>query len=284
MASISELKKTFLKKLSALYNPREAEEIFWWILEDVTGAGKVKWAIEKNKPLSKTETAKLKDSLAKLTRGVPVQHITGTTEFLGFPVKVTHDVLIPRPETEELMHLIRDENPGFKGTALDIGTGSGCIAIALKKHFQKAGIWAIDDSGKALDVARKNARHNRVFIRFERLNIFNEKSWPDLPSFDLIVSNPPYVTGQEKAHMHPNVLKYEPSHALYVTGEDPSVYHYTISRFAGIHLRQKGKIYLEINEQFGEETKDILAGENFDPVFCKKDLNQKDRFVIGIKK
>ena len=239
----------------------------------------------------------------------PIQYILGKTEFYGLPFTVTDDVLIPRPETEELVDWIVEDIKSEKLKVksqniktgnqqpttnnqqpiiiLDIGTGSGCIAIALAKNIPTARIFALDSSAKALEIARQNARLNEVEIQYIQADILEspvDLSGIEHHKFDIIVSNPPYVRELEKGQMKNNVLKYEPEKALFVKDNDPLVFYKTIADFAIKNLKKEGKMYFEINQYLGNETVAMLAGKNFTKTVLKKDLFGNDRMlktVIG---
>jgi len=196
---------------------------------------------------------------------------------------VNKAVLIPRPETEELVQLIIDNEKQRDLNILDIGTGSGCIAIALKKNIPFAQLFGIDISDAAIELASGNAENNELNIALKELNILDQMQWDLLGQFDIIVSNPPYVTHAEKSKMDKNVLDYEPHQALFVADNDALVFYEAILGFSENHLRQNGKIYFEINEAKGNEIVDLAKLKNFVNVKLHKDINGKNRFVSGSK-
>ena len=222
----------------------------------------------------------------------PIQYIIGQTEFYGLKFKVDHNVLIPRQETEELVALIiaysKTRKPNSEPLKiLDIGTGSGCIAITLAKHIPNARVFALDISTDALSVARKNEELNTVTITYIEMDILNISSNPILEAaseFDIIVSNPPYVRDLEKIEIQPNVLNHEPHLALFVKDDNPLIFYKAVIDFAINNLKQKGRLYFEINQYLGEETKALLESSNFEDVALIKDLNMNDRIIKGIKK
>ena len=190
--------------------------------------------------------------------------------------------LIPRPETEELVHAIINENPISGLNILDIGTGSGCIPISLAKNLKKANVASADISLEAITKAKENAQLNEVKVEFYHRDILK---WQDFEweNFDIIVSNPPYVTESEKEKMDDNVLDHEPHTALFVTDHDPLIFYRTIANLAGKHLKQKGKLYFEINESLGKEMIDLLEENNFTNIRLQKDMSGKDRMISAIK-
>jgi release factor glutamine methyltransferase len=202
----------------------------------------------------------------------------GETEFFGLRLKVAPGVLIPRPETEELVQWIIDLVKPADPSILDIGTGSGCIALALKNELKNAQVSAVDFAEHALEIARKNVRMNQLEVEFIKADILNWQNY-NWELFDVIVSNPPYVREQEKKAMQPNVLKFEPEKALFVSDDKPLVFYREIARFAQKYLKDEGELFFEINENLGEETVELLQGENFSDVELKKDLHGKMRML-----
>lgn len=211
----------------------------------------------------------------------PIQQILGKADFYGLKFYVNEHVLIPRPETEELVDLIIKENKDFNPAILDIGTGSGCIPISLRKNIPNAMVSSIDVSEKALEVAKKNAEWNQVEINFILDDILNPSKEIAPNSFDIIVSNPPYIRISEKEEMSNNVLKYEPHLALFVYNDDPLLFYKKIADVALKGLKPQGKIYFEINENFGAECKQMLENKGFKNVVLVKDLSNKNRILRG---
>jgi len=220
--------------------------------------------------------------LARLGNWEPVQYILGRTEFYGLPFKVDQRVLIPRPETEELVDWIIGQEGTRKVSILDIGTGSGCIAVALSARMPGAGMWACDIQKEALEVAGENAHRNGVEINFFSFDMLNEQS--NLPcKFDVMISNPPYVRELEKAFMRRNVLDYEPSVALYVPDDDPLKFYRSIALLARKYLNDGGSLYLEINEKFPQEVVKLLKNAGLYVVEVKRVRGGKSRMVRGKK-
>ena len=265
-------------ELQGLYPDTEIKSFSNLIIEKVSGFSRTEIIVNKNTLFSDEQRHVIENFIEKLKEYVPIQYILGETEFFGLPFHVNESVLIPRPETEELVDWIRNENdrnanPGI----LDIGTGSGCIAISLKHEFTNATVDAFDISEKALETAQSNATLNKLEVNFSKVDILNtpemEQKW------DIIVSNPPYVTELEKSEISPNVLDYEPHLALFVPDNNPLLFYHCIAIFAQQHLKPKGKLYFEINRQFGKATVDLLTAMGFGNVELRKDISGNDRMV-----
>lgn len=214
----------------------------------------------------------------RLQQYEPVQYILGETEFYGIHLKVNPSVLIPRQESEELVEWIINQHGDQALKILDIGTGSGCLALALAASMPKASVLATEHTESAVQVARENASRNHLNVKVIRHDIFRDRR---SYSLDLIVSNPPYVTESEKSWMSANVLHYEPHHALFVPDTDPLVYYRAIAAFARKHLKQGGMLYVEINEAFGDQVCRLFQQYGFTAVTLQKDLNGKDRMIGG---
>ena len=265
-------------ELQGLYPDTEIKSFSNLIIEKVSGFSRTEIIVNKNTLFSVEQRHVIENFIEKLKEYVPIQYILGETEFFGLPFHVNESVLIPRPETEELVDWIRNENdrnanPGI----LDIGTGSGCIAISLKHEFINATVDAFDISEKALETAQNNATLNKLEVTFSKVDILNtpemEQKW------DIIVSNPPYVTELEKSEILPNVLDYEPHLALFVPDNNPLLFYRCIAIFAQQHLKPRGKLYFEINRQFGKATVDLLTAMGFGNVELRKDISGNDRMV-----
>ena len=286
-----DLKQIFHKELDGIYGKNEVESFFFLCTEHYLNVPRIQLTLEPEFTLTKPETDTFFKVLNDLKQQKPIQYILGEPEFYGLKFKVNEHVLIPRPETEELVdriikcHSERSEESQIK--ILDIGTGSGCIAISLAKHLPNAKVYALDVSEKALEVAKENARCNNVEIKCIEEDIHNKDSW-DLEfktlDFDIVVSNPPYVRHLEKKEIKPNVLDNEPHLALFVEDKNPLVFYKTITEFAVKNLKPKGQLYFEINQYLGRETMQLLIDANFEDVKLKKDLNGNDRMLKGTKK
>lgn len=283
-----DLKQIFHNELNAIYGKNEVETFYFLSTEFYFNISRLQLVLDSEFTFSKSETEQLINVLHELKAQKPIQYILGETDFYGLKFKVNSDVLIPRPETEELIDWIIKENisrqTDKKLRILDIGTGSGCIAITLAKHIENATVYALDVSSKALNVARTNAEVNQVNIQFLECDILDESSWNaeigDL-KFDIIVSNPPYVRQKEKQEMKPNVLDNEPSLALFVDDENPLKFYNTIAALAVDKLNADGQLFFEINQYLGKEMMKLLDGYKFEGVVLRKDLNGNDRMIKG---
>lgn len=285
-----DLKHIYHKELDAIYGKNEVESFFFLCTEHYLNVPRIQLTLEPEFTFTKSETDTFFEVLQYLKQQKPIQYILGETEFYGLKFKVNEHVLIPRPETEELVdwiiktHSEQSEESQIK--ILDVGTGSGCIAISLAKNLPNTKIYALDVSEKALVVARKNAKINNVDIEFVEVDILNEASWglefKNL-EFDTIVSNPPYVRNLEKAEIKPNVLDNEPHLALFVEDENPLQFYKAITKVAVKNLKPKGQLFFEINQYLGGETKQLLVDSGFKNVELRKDLNANDRMLRGIK-
>lgn len=237
--------------------------------------------IKADTKLSKSISLQIQEIVFQLKKYKPIQYIIGKTEFFDLEYMVSPAVMIPRPETEELVQWIIEETNDPSAYILDIGTGSGCIAIALAKNLINSRVDAVDISEKALKIAEQNARNNNVNINFTRLNILNREQHHFKSKYDIIVSNPPYVREKDKQLMQQNVLNYEPKIALFVSNTEPLIFYEAITDFAIKHLKKNGKLYFEINEFLSAEISDLLDKKLFSNITIKKDLNGKDRMICG---
>ena len=276
---LREVKTIFHKELDEIYGKEEVNSFFYLLIEQYLQLERFVLALRPDLNISKEEESPLFLALSRLKLNEPIQYILGKTHFMELEFLVNKNVLIPRPETEELVRWIiegkRDSN-ALK--ILDIGTGSGCIAISLAKNFPDAKVYAMDNSQAALYVAKKNAALNDVNIVFLHGDIFKFE-----PAFeiDLIVSNPPYVRESEKREMHMNVLKNEPNEALFVTDDDPLKFYKTITEFATRYLTDRGVLYFEINQYLGKETQQLLQDYDFSEIELRKDMFGNDRMLKG---
>lgn len=277
--TLQQAKSYLQKELLFIYDVREASHITNMALEHVTQLSTTEQIIKKNEPLSATQIEQVQRIKTQLLQHKPIQQIVGYTWFAGQKFKVNEHVLIPRPETDELVNWIIDESKNLPNpTILDIGTGSGCIALSLAKLLLSAAVTALDISEQALQIANENSKELMLDVNFIHLDFLNEKHWASLPNYSIIVSNPPYIKQAEAAQMHENVLLYEPHEALFVPNNDALVFYEAIAHFAQTHLAQNGCIYVEINEALGKETEDVFAKKGFKTIL-KKDLQGKDRMI-----
>jgi len=259
-----------LQVLENLYDAREAKniaKIFW---EDLFG---YRGGIDRH--LHSREMKIFEKALVKLEEGQPIQYVTGVSYFYDLKLEVDEQVLIPRPETEELVYLMLSEKLPLGSRILDIGTGSGCIPIALKKKRNDFDVWALDKSVGALKVAKVNAEKNEVRVSFDHIDFLDELAWENFGLFDVIVSNPPYISVDERKHMSKSTVTYEPDLALFPESEDVLIFYKKIAKFAREHLAEGGKIYLECNEFNTHE-----VAEMFEHAEIVKDMQGKDRMVM----
>lgn len=281
---IKDIRDFYLERLKKIYPGPEAKKLLEIILEELTGVSRMHLVTEPDLRVSESDLLKIHFACKDLLNYKPVQHITGMADFYGLRLRVNPYVLIPRPETEELVEwILNDLQQRPADSALDIGTGSGAIALALKKHHPEMEVTALDNSQNALHTARMNAEHNDLKVHFKYADIIKGVDPDDLLQYDIIVSNPPYVTEADKKEMQPNVLDYEPASALYVPDDDPLIFYRAILNFAKSHLLPGGKIYFEINERFGEEMIGLLEAFGYQNIHLKKDLNDRDRMIRGSK-
>ena len=274
----------FKGELMKIYDARESSNISDWVFENIAGIKRLDRITHKQTVIDTTTIQKLNESLGQLLLHRPVQYVLEEAWFYKMKLFVNESVLIPRPETEELVEWIvekfKTKNPRVK--ILDIGTGSGCIAIALKIQLPDAEIHAIDISESALGVAHRNADNCEVQIKLSQIDFLDEKSWDFLPSFDILISNPPYIPNNEKEKMDKNVKEHEPHIALFVDSKDPFIFYKAAVRFAKEHLNAHGEIYMEIHEDYSTEVGKIFADKSFTVEF-KKDIHRKQRMIRAFK-
>jgi release factor glutamine methyltransferase len=279
--SLKALYRNIISSIS-LYEEQERSNIAYLILEDLFRITKTDLLLDKN--IKDYNSSLLKDIINRINNAEPVQYILGHTEFYGRKFIVNKHVLIPRPETEELVDLIIKENRKVKElTILDIGTGSGCMAISLKKEIPQGKIFGLDISKEALKVAELNANKLGADISFIEADILSQRTKSKDLKFNIIVSNPPYVTNSEKKLMGPNVLDFEPETALFVNDQDPLLFYRTILEFSDSHLLSGGLCYFEINESYGNEMKDLFKKNSFSDIRIIQDLRAKDRIATARK-
>ncbi|WP_281310523.1 peptide chain release factor N(5)-glutamine methyltransferase [Flavobacterium flavigenum] len=278
---IKQYRTQFIKELSSLYDAYEAESFFYLILENKYNLRQIDLALNHELAFSDADLEVLESFLIELKKEVPIQYLLRKTNFYGLDFEVNENVLIPRPETEELVDWIINENKIIDKTKklkiLDIGTGSGCIAISLAKNLPNAEVYAMDVSKRAIETAKKNARNNNVKIIFILKSILELEILKS--NFDIIVSNPPYVRHLEKQEIKKNVLDYEPHLALFVDDNDALVFYRKIAELAQKNLLDKGQLYFEINQYLGKEMTELLEKMNFKNVELRKDIYDNDRMM-----
>tara|TARA_R110000765_G_scaffold61991_8_gene120308 strand:- start:3086 stop:3955 length:870 start_codon:yes stop_codon:yes gene_type:complete len=287
---LREIKYIYHSELDAIYGKEEVNSFFYLLIEHYFDLERFILAIQPELVIDKKQETVIFQALSELKLEKPIQHIIGTTHFMDLDFKVNEHVLIPRPETEELVRWILDD---YKNTAkiltiLDMGTGSGCIPISLDKNLTDAKVFGLDISKDALKVAEENNALLNSDVKFYEADILSldmETSEKELDEkFDIIISNPPYVRELEKAEMQNNVIDHEPSLALFVPDEDPLKFYSAVVNFAANHLNENGCLYLEINQYLGEETKQLLEKSNFKTIELRKDMFGNDRMIKGIRK
>ena len=267
--------------LAGVVEPHEAQAMIRVICEDVFNYDPVDVALRQESELPEFAQDKVANIIARLRRHEPLQYIVGSARFHGHKFKVTPAVLIPRPETEQLVDIIVDENTASDLRVLDMGTGSGCIAISLARALKFAQVEALDVSRDALAVARENAATLKAKVRFFESDMLS----PQPPArYDIIVSNPPYICWSEREAMDRNVKDYEPGQALFVPDNDPLLFYKAIAPYAAQSLERGGRLYLEINQRFGNEVKRLLEDNGFDEVRIIEDSFGKVRFAAAIMK
>jgi len=275
--------KSIVLKLKALYPAEEARAMADRLLENYLHLMPAQRIMSGAMLIDDSKIQLIDEAVNKLLSNIPLQYAIGKAFFMDMEFIVNPSVLIPRPETEEMVSLILKQFSGsekkHKLNILDIGTGSGCIPIALKKNIPESNVSAIDFSKEALSVAAENAGLNNVRINFIHKDILDQAEWQDLPLFDLIVSNPPYVTHEEKKQMQRNVLDHEPHTALFVPDEDPLIFYRAIIKLSKIKLREAGCLWFEINEMFGVELRDMALSQGFKEVNIIFDFRGKSRFL-----
>ena len=279
--TIKHYRDQFIQELTPLYDAGEAESFFYLILEAKHQLKRVDLALQPDLVFSKAELETWNLILEQLKKEIPIQYLLGSTHFYGLELEVNPNVLIPRPETEELVDWIIQSSKfkvqSSKFKILDIGTGSGCIAISLAKNLPNAEVFALDVSDKALATAQKNAELNQVTIQFIHQSILETENLGR--QFDLIVSNPPYVRHLEKQEIKKNVLDNEPHLALFVEDNDALIFYQKIAELAMKNLNPQGQLYFEINQYLGQETLDLLQEMGFKDITLRKDIYGNDRMI-----
>jgi release factor glutamine methyltransferase len=269
-------------QLFHIYDEREATNIVNLVMEHISGWKRIDRVVNKTVPLSGPQQQLLTTYTKALLQHTPVQYVLHEAWFYGMSLYVDENVLIPRPETEELVDWLLTDSRGWESTKwslLDIGTGSGCIPLAIKKSRPAANVHSCDVSEAALQVAKKNAADQKLTIHFQLVDILAEKDRDQLPLFDIIVSNPPYIPQKDKTAMAANVTQYEPHLALFVADSDPLLFYKAIADTAKDHLKKNGLMYLEIHEEMATAVVDLYTQKGFTHIELKKDLQGKDRLI-----
>jgi len=286
MNTVKQVSSNFSKQLSTIYDTNEVNSLCMMVLENVVNISSAKIKAFPETEISTPESEAITNILTRLTTGEPIQYIFGYTEFNGLSFKVNPSVLIPRPETEELVEWIISSVGNSElaiGNFLDIGTGSGCIPVSLKKNLPDAEVSAIDISLEALQTAKENAELNNANVDFIQADILNPIHHSPLTThYSLIVSNPPYVTLADKKLMHTNVTDFEPHNALFVPEDDPLIFYKAIADFAATHLEKGGLLFFEINENYGKQIVELLSSKLFINIELRKDISGKDRMVKAV--
>lgn len=286
---VQEAYTQLMYQLFELYDDRESANIADWVIEHITGFKRIDRITNKQFPLSESQQQLINTYTVQLLQHTPVQYVLHEAWFAGMHLYVDENVLIPRPETEELVEWVVEESQnlpaGQAGSkvksqkVLDIGTGSGCIPVALKKKLPELDVSALDVSEGALAVAKRNADTQKTKITFYHLDILNKNKWNELPAFDIIVSNPPYIKRSEEREMRNNVLSHEPHLALFVPDEDALLFYRAIAEFGLIHLNKNGKLFFEINEASGNEVQQLLHNYGYAEIELRKDMQGKERMI-----
>ncbi|MCA5006716.1 peptide chain release factor N(5)-glutamine methyltransferase [Sphingobacterium bovistauri] len=280
-----DIENLYQQHLTSLYPADEIKALFLIVLEEIAGINAAKYIVEKTNSVD-NYSEQLTSILQELSSGRPLQHILGKADFYGEKFEVNVHTLIPRPETEELVHLIINDYKNKKELkVIDVGTGSGCIPITLKKHLNQSEVWAVDISKEALEVAKRNANSLNQHIQFILADILEwEFIFSEPQNFDIIVSNPPYITPKEMTEMHANVLHHEPHTALFVEESAPLIFYDYIADFANQHLSEHGTLYFEINQYLSLQTAELIRKKGFRTVEIFKDINGVDRMIRAKRK
>lgn len=277
-ATLKQIRFNLLSELRQIYSEKESDSIARLILEHL-GYQLTDILLEPNQEPSASTIAQINEIVAEIPTGKPIQYILGYTYFCDMKIGVGENVLIPRPETEEMVELIKTSTPQPKQRIVDLGTGSGCIALALKQYYTDAEVWGVDISEEALSLASENGRLNELRINWSVMDLQNDLTWNLGDRFNLVVSNPPYVMNSERKVMEQNVTGFEPWSALFVEDQDPLIFYRAIASFCNQNLEENGEAWVEINEQLGRETAEIFKKQGFTQVHIHRDIHEKERFI-----
>ena len=277
-ATLKQIRFHLLSELRQIYTENESDSIVRLVMEHLGYPVSVSLREPGSIP-DPPVTAKIDSIVADIRKGKPIQYILGQTHFCDLLIKVDKRVLIPRPETEEMVEHIKVRTKDRVQRIIDLGTGSGCIALALKRHFPDAEVWGVDKSQEALRVAGENGRKNKLHVNWGELDLLNQQPMEQSVQFDLVVSNPPYVMNRERKLMAHNVTAFEPESALFVDDNDPLIFYRAIASFCSRHLTDGGKIWVEINEQFGKECAKVFEEGGLSSVQIHKDIHEKERYI-----
>lgn len=281
MKNYKTIAEEYTAQLNALYDVEESKQLFYMVFSSLTGKPRIQYSLMQQELISTAAEEQFMAILRELRTGRPIQHILGETEFYGTTFLVNEHTLIPRPETEELVDLIVHTHASETGlSVLDVGTGSGCIAISLKKHLKSANVSAVDISSEAISIARKNSLAQQAEVNFILADILEWDSFfQSDQQYDVIVSNPPYITPKEQLEMHENVLRFEPHTALFVEEQAPLIFYDVVADLAKKHLKAGGSLYFEINQYLAAQTVDLLLKKGFSAVKLYQDINGADRMI-----
>lgn len=277
-ATLKQIRFHLLSELRQIYSENESDSMARLILEHLGYPLNLALRDPGHVPVPSVK-GQIRRIVAGIRKGLPIQYILGYTYFCELKIQVDGRVLIPRPETEEMVeHILgMSQNPFHK--IIDLGTGSGCIAIALKHHFKDAEVWGVDKSSEALSLAEENGRNNKTQVRWSNMDLLHPQLTEQLPVFDLVVSNPPYVLKKERHLMARHVKDFEPSSALFVEDDEPLVFYRAIAAFCRTNLSESGEIWVEIHERSGKQTARLFENEGFIRTRILKDIHDKERFI-----
>jgi len=277
-ATLKQIRFFLLSELRQIYTENESDSIARIILDHI-GYPLEETLLNPGQTPARSVIEQINDIVTDLRTGKPIQYVLGYTFFCDLRIGLNDTVLIPRPETEELVdHIIKSVIQPYH-RIIDLGTGSGCIAMALKAHFPEADVWGVDLKAEALSLALRNSQLNSLQVNWKEMDLLNLDSLDPDQQFDLVVSNPPYVRLSEKKSMAYNVTGFEPDSALFVEDTDPLLFYRAIASFCKIHLTENGEVWVEINEMLGKDTADVFKKEGFRRVQILRDIHEKDRYV-----